>query len=91
MNIVTEAFTYKLLTATANICSGDGVLGGVWCSSGTATVTIYDDSGTGTTTKMVDTFTPTAATYSPLPFGFANGCYVVISGTGSITVAYKKG
>lgn len=85
-------FTPKQLSATANICSGDGILAGVFCSSSTSgTLTIYDDAATGATTKIVDTFNLVAGTYYQLPFAVANGIYLVIGGTASITAAYARG
>lgn len=88
----TPTFTPKQLSATANVCNSDGILGGVFCSSSTAgTLTIYDDAATGTTTKIVDTFTLVAGTWYPLPLGVANGIYCVVGGTASITVAYTRG
>ena len=90
MHVVTESFKGRQISASANVQLGRGALGGIFCSSGSATVTIYDDAATGTTTKLVDTFTPIAGSYTPLPFEFENGCYVVISGTGSFTVGFRQ-
>ena len=90
MNIVTESYSYKQLSATANVSPVGGALGGIFCSSGTATVTIYNSATTTTSYKIVDTFTPLPGQFVPLPFGFSAGLYVVISGTGSFTVAYKQ-
>ena len=80
---------YKQITASANIQSYASNLLGVFCSSSTAgTLTVYDDAGTGTTTKVVDTFTLVAGTFYQLPFGLSKGLYVVIGGTASVTVAF---
>ena len=87
-----NVYTPKQITATTNVCSGDGLLGGIFCSSSTAgTATVYDDAATGTTTKIVDTFNLTAGTFYSLPFGVSNGIYVVLGGTASVTVAYTRG
>jgi hypothetical protein len=51
----------------------------------------YDDAATGTTTKLVDTFTPVAGTWYPMPFAFSKGLNVVIGGTVSATVGYTPG
>lgn len=93
MNHVTNAFSYKQVQASGNVCGGDGVLGGFFCStaSATPTVTIYDDGATGTATKIVDTFVPVSGQWYPLPFAFAKGLNVVISGTVSGTVGYIPG
>lgn len=85
-------FTPKQISATANICSGDGILAGVFCSSSSAgTLTIYDDAATGTGTKIVDTFSLTAGQWYPLPFAVASGIYCVVGGTASITIGYVRG
>jgi hypothetical protein len=90
MNIVTESFAGKQISASANVCPAPGALAGIFCSSGSATVTIYDDAGSGTSTKLVDTFTPSPGTFTPLPFEFKNGLNVVISGAGSYTVGFRQ-
>jgi hypothetical protein len=90
MHIVTESFKGRLITASTNVQPGPGALGGIFCSTGSATVTVYDDAATGTTSKLVETFTPVAGTFTPLPFEFVNGCYIVISGTGTFTVATRQ-
>lgn len=90
MNIVTESFVPRQISASANVMSQPGSLGGIFCSSGAPTVTVYDDAGTGTTKKIVDSFTPIAGTFTPLPFEFSAGCYVVIGGAGSITVGVRS-
>lgn len=90
MSVVTESFAYRQLSATANVKSSQGMLGGVFCSSSSgATVAIYDDAAAGTTTPIVQTFNLSAGTFYPLPAGFAAGCNVVIAGTAQITVFYK--
>lgn len=93
MNPAAPAYTYKQVTASGNVCANDGILGGIFVSaaSATPTITVYDDAATGTSTKIVDTFTPTAGQWYPLPFGFSKGLYVVISGTVSATVGYVMG
>ena len=91
MNIVTESYAYKQLSASANVSAVSAALGGIFVSSTSgATITVYDDSATGTSTKLVDTFTPLAASFYPLPFSASKGLYIVISGTASITVGYKQ-
>lgn len=89
--IVNEAYGYKQTSTGGNICAGAAMLGGVFCSSSTSgTLTIYDDASTGTTTKMVDTFTLVAGQYFPLPFSATNGLNFVIGGTASITVGFVR-
>ena len=90
MNVTNPSFVGKQISASANVSSKPCTLGGLFCSSGTATVAIYDSATTTTTTKIVDTFTPAVGTYIWLPFQFTNGCYVVVTGTGSYTVAVRE-
>lgn len=93
MNHNTAGFTYKQITASGNVCAIDGIMGGIFVSaaSATPTITVYDDPSTGTTTKIVDTFTPVAGTFYPLPFAFSKGLNVVIGGTVSATVGFISG
>jgi hypothetical protein len=79
--------TPRQISATANIAPRSCSIAGVFCSSSSSgAVTIYDDAATGTTTKVVDTFSVTAGTWYPLPFTVSSGVYVVIGGTASVTV-----
>lgn len=81
-------YTYTQMSATANIQAVNGILHGVFVSaaSSTPTITVYDSATTTTTTKIIDTFTPAAATYYNFGDLFAQaGIYVVISGTVSAT------
>ncbi|WP_103852151.1 hypothetical protein [Burkholderia pseudomallei] len=93
MNPQAPAYTYKQIAASGNICANDGILGGIFVSaaSATPTITIYDDAAVGTTTKLVDTFTPTPGQWYPLPFAFSKGLNVVLGGTVSATVGYVMG
>lgn len=85
-------FSPKQISASGNAVSGDGIMAGVFCSSSTAgTLTIYDDAATGTTTKIVDTFTLVPGTWYPLPFAYANGLNLVLGGAASITLGFVRG
>jgi hypothetical protein len=97
-----EVYRYSQISSSANINAAAGVdslsgephrsyLGGIFVSaaSNTPTITVYDDTGTGTTTKVVDTFTPVAGTWYRLPFVFGNGIYIAIGGTVSCTAAWQ--
>ena len=81
---------YKQITASGNVSPRAVGMIGIFVSAATTspTITVYDDSATGTTTKIVDTFTPIAGTWYPLPFGAANGLNVVLGGTVSCTVSF---
>lgn len=76
------------IKATAAIAITPGItLIGIFVSaaSATPTITVYDDATGGTTNKIVDTFTPTAATFYPLYLNSVNGWTIAISGTVSCT------
>lgn len=91
MSAVQERYGYKQISATALLKSGFGGLSGIFVSaaSSTPTITVYDELiSSGTTTKIVDTFTPVAGTYYPMPFEFKTGLVVAISGTVSCTVGF---
>ena len=92
MNPAAPAYSYKQITSSGNVCNTDGILGGIFVSaaSATPTITVYDDASTGTTKKLVDTFTPSVG-WNPMPFAFSNGLNVVITGTVSATVGYMMG
>lgn len=83
---------YKLISGVGgNVSPRPASLLGIFVSaaSATPTITVYDDAAAGTTTKIVDTFTPVAATWYQLPFGASAGINVVLGGTVSATVAFS--
>lgn len=92
MQNVVECFEPKQISASGNVCERSGRLGGIFVSIATATptITVYDDPGNGTGTKLVDTFTPAPNTWYPLPFKFSKGLNVVIGGTVSCTVGLER-
>jgi hypothetical protein len=81
---------FKQIAASGNVKSSQGAMLGIFVSaaSATPTITVYDDPAAGTTTKIVDTFTPVAGTWYPIPVTFATGLNIVIAGTVSATVSY---
>jgi len=81
---------YKLVAATGNVSPIATDLLGIFVSaaSATPTITIYDSATTTTTAKVIDTFTPVAATYYSIPASTGAGLYVVIGGTVSATVFF---
>ena len=81
---------YKQISATGNVSPIGCDLLGIFVSaaSGTPTITVYDSATTTTTAKVIDTFTPVAATFYTLPASTGNGIYVVIGGTVSATVFF---
>ena len=81
---------YKQISATGNVSAYPTKLVGFFVSaaSGTPTITVYDSATTTTTAKIVDTFTPVAATWYAMPMSTSAGLYVVIGGTVSATVVF---
>jgi hypothetical protein len=59
-------------------------------ASNTPTITIYDGTNSAGT-LIVDTFTPVAGTWYPLPFSFGTSMYLSIGGTVSLTVSGNQG
>jgi hypothetical protein len=93
MNHNTAGFTYHNISISTNVCAIDGIMGGIFVSaaSATPTIAVYDDPGNGTATTIVAPFTPVAGQFYPMPFAFAQGLNVVISGTVSATVGFISG
>ena len=89
------AANFKQLTATATVKVGAGKLKGLFTSSGTPTVAIYDSDVAATTNPIIVTTTPTVP--SSLTFTgdeggvyFSKGLYVVIGGgSPQVTVFYE--
>ena len=81
------------LDATALVKSAPAKLKGIFVSAASSTplITVYDTQTSGTAVKVLDTFTPVAATNYNFYDGLntANGIYVVISGTVKCTVYYE--
>jgi len=78
------------ITASSLLKTGGGVLLGIFVASASATptITIYDQTSAAVPI-LVNTFTPIAGTWYPLPFAFATGLYVAISGTVDCTVSFS--
>jgi hypothetical protein len=83
---VTSAQNAKNITATTTVYTGTGGLFGIFVASASSTPTIKvsDDS-----TTMVNTFTPTGATFYQLPGRFGTSLVVTISGTVDCTVFWS--
>lgn len=91
---IIESQVYAAISGSgANVFKGKARLAGIFVSSASSvpTITVYDDPAAGTGTKIVDTFTPAAATWYQLPFVAGSGLNVVLGGTVSCTVAYSPG
>lgn len=87
-NPVVETYCYKNLSASGLCATGTGQLGGIFVASasGSPTIKVWDNTSAATTV-LVNTFTPIAGTFYPMPFCFNTGIYVTISGTVDCTVA----
>lgn len=87
---VVESGNYKNITESTLIRTGSGQLLGIFVASASSTPTIKVwDNTSGATTVLVNTFTPVAGTWYPMPFFFNTGLYVTISGTVDCTVAWN--
>jgi hypothetical protein len=86
-NPVVESANYTNIATSTAIRTGAGQLLGIFVASATSTPTIKVwDNTSGATTVIVNTFTPIAGTFYPIPANFATGCYVTIGGTVDCTV-----
>jgi len=79
---VSECGLYQDITATTTVLTGPGRLLGIFVASASATPTIKIwDSTSAAGTVVVNTFTPSAGTFYPIPAQVATGITVQISGT----------
>lgn len=76
------------LTGSAIVVSGSGSLAGIFVASasGSPTIAVYDGPSAAAGKVIVNTFTPVAATWYPMPFLFNAGIFVAIGGTVDCTV-----
>ena len=87
---VSESGTYTNITASALISSFPCALVGIFVASASATPTIKVwDQTSAAVPILVNTFTPVAGTWYPMPFKCAKGLYVTISGTVDCTVCWQ--
>lgn len=87
---------YKAISASTQIKVGVGKLKTIFVSgaSSTPTITVYDsDRSSASDPVMIATFTPAVSTDYHFSQGdgifFNKGCYIVISGTVTATVAFE--
>jgi hypothetical protein len=82
--------SYKVLAASGQVKATDGILNGIFVSSGTPTVLVYDTTGTTGTILIASVVTAVAGNYQfPGGVKFDNGCYVSLTNAGTVTVLYK--
>ena len=86
MTPVSESQNYTNLTATTTVRSGNGAILGIFVASASATPTIKVADGAAT---IVNTFTPIAGTFYPIPARFSTSLVVTISGTVDCTVFWS--
>ena len=83
---VVNSQNYKNITATTTVFTGTGGLFGIFVSSASSTPTIKVSDGSGT---LVNTFTPTGATFYQIPGRFNTSLVVTIGGTVDCTVFWS--
>ena len=82
---VTSAQNAKNITATTTVYTGTGGLFGIFVASTSGGTLKVSDGAT----TMVNTFTPTAATFYQLPGRFNTSLVVTIGGTVDCTVFWS--
>lgn len=80
---VIESCNYTNLSATGIVSQVSGALTGIFVASSSSTPTIKVTDGNRT---LVNTFTPLAGSFYPMPAIFSGPLTVVISGTVDCTV-----
>jgi hypothetical protein len=85
-NPVTESQNYRNITSTTTLYTGTGGLLGIFVASASSSPTIKVQDGSNT---LVNTFTPVAATFYPMPGCFSTSLVVTISGTVDCTVFWS--
>lgn len=88
MTPVTESQNYTNITSTTTIISAPGALLGIFVASASGTPTLKIQDGS---TTIVNTFTPVAATWYPLPARFGTSLVVTVGATLDCTVFWSPG
>ena len=87
MTPVSESGNFKNITSTTTVFTGTGSIAGIFVASASNVPTIkVADS----TTTVVNTFTPVAATFYRIPARFNTSLVVTISGTVDCTVFWNN-
>lgn len=88
--IVQEAATYTNISASALVANGPGAILGIFVASASSTPTLKVwGAVTAAAPIIVNTFTPLAGTFYPIPAHFQTGLYVTIGGTVDCTVFWS--
>jgi hypothetical protein len=88
---VIEACETVNISASAAVATGPGSMLGIFVASASATPTIKvwgNNAASGNI--IVNTFTPAAGTFYPIPAKFAAGCYISIGGTVDLTAFINR-
>lgn len=85
MTTVNESQNYTNMTGTTTVFTGNGNLLGIFVASASGSPTIKVSDGAGT---VVNTFTPVAATWYPMPFRFNTSLIVTIGATVDCTASW---
>lgn len=75
---VIEGCEYNNFTATKTVATGAGTLLGIFVASASATPTLKIQDGSQT---IVNTFTPIAGSWYPIPARFSTSCVITVGGT----------
>ena len=88
MNSVSEACSFENISASTLIYTGTGKMLGIFvASTSSGTIKVWDSTA-ASGTVVVNTFTPIAGTFYPIPANFTTGIYVTIAGTCDCTVFF---
>lgn len=86
---VIESTGFTNLTASALVRGAQGKLLGIFvASTSSGTIKLWDNTA-ASGTVIVNTFSPTAGVFYPLPANFTTGLYITIGGTLDCTVFWE--
>lgn len=86
MNLVGEAYGYTRVTATGTVYPSNCIMIGIFVATATGGPTIRVEDGANI---LVNTFTPTAATFYPIPAALNTSLIVTIGGTVDCTIFWS--
>ena len=88
--LIVGGVSYLNVTSSVLVKSGGGYCVGIFVASASSSPTIkLWDQTSAATPVLVNTFTPFAGTWYPIPFRFTNGLFITIGGTVDCTVSYN--
>lgn len=88
--VVVESGEHANISASAQVLDGPGRIIGIFVASTTAGTIKVWDALTATGDIVVNTFTPLAGAFYPIPARCVIGAYVTLGGTIDCTVFYRK-